>query len=111
MYKYDFIKNDEIIVTEYIDIPTDIDDKRILVNILITDKNILLFQDITKNNPLKSYIYEIPQYELVISIDKNIKKENYNNADNHTQINIENKKIIIYKINVFEWFDNGNLNT
>ena len=45
MYIYDFKSKKETIIKEYKEVPVDINKKRTLINIIVTNKNILLFSD------------------------------------------------------------------
>ncbi len=71
-----------------------------LVNLVITDKKMLFFKDLTKESPLQTRINELPNYELIIDllIKDNIKNISYNNQD--TEIKINNESIILYNLNL-----------
>lgn len=98
MYNYDFDKNEELIKDEYQDVAIDIEEERQMVNIIITDKNILIFYDITRTSPLRTRIYEIPQYELVLHISFNEAEIHSAPTTKDTQILIDNKKVTIYNL-------------
>ena len=96
MYIYDFKSKKETIIKEYKEVPVDINKKRTLINIIVTNKNILLFSDYIKDKPWKSYIYEIPKYELLLSLTK----EELINKEEDILINKEDMEIIIYNMKV-----------
>ena len=89
MYNYDF--NDEKVIFERRNTFLEIDNKEYVFNLLVTDKNILLFEDINKNNALKGRgVTMLEQYELVQNLPlKNVK---YKIENNNTIIG----NIIIY---------------
>lgn len=95
MYNYDFM--DEATEFEQTDTVIEIDSKLLTCNLLITNKNILLFQDINKNNVLKGRGVCLPQNnELFLKIP--LDNLEYKVIDNNTYIKFNNKVIIIHKI-------------
>lgn len=93
MYNYDF--KDEKVDYEKTSCYVDINDSSYIFNMLITDDNILLFDNINKNNILNSRGYYMPpENELVLKIPlKNLK---YKIKENNTIISFNNKNIVIY---------------
>ena len=93
MYNYDF-KNEKV-NCEKTSCYIDIDDSSYVFNILITNDNILLFDNINKNNILNSRGGYLPaENELVLKIPlKNLK---YKIKENNTIISFNNKNIVIY---------------
>ena len=68
MYNYNF--DDEKVLYENINCIVSINDKQLNVSLLVTDKNILLFENIMKNNVLEGRLVSIPaEYELINKID------------------------------------------
>lgn len=100
LYNYNFENQDETVKNEFQNIPIDYAKKRMLVNLVLTDKKLLFFRDLTKESPLQTRIYELPNYELIIDllIKNNIKNISYNGQD--TQLKINNKSIMIYNFDL-----------
>ncbi len=97
MYNYDF--KDEKVTYEKLNAFVEIDDKEFDFNFLITDKHILLFDNINKDNILNHRGgYLPPQNELVLKIP--IINSTYKIEENNTNITYENKSIIIYDFNL-----------
>jgi len=93
MYIYDF-DNEEVII-ESVDNLITIKDKEIKSNILLTEKNLLIFKNIKNDSALAGReLYEMPEYELIIKIDLN--KIKYSVEENNTYIKIGNEEIILY---------------
>lgn len=95
MYNYDF-KN-ELVVFEYNDCLVENNDKVNVLNVLVTNKNILFFYN-QENDfvTLKSRgIFVTPTYELVMRV--NLKTLKYVVEDNNTIIN---SNIIIFNFNL-----------
>ena len=97
MYRYEFI--DENVVYEIKDCFVEINKIEFFMNILITNKNILMFQNINKNNVLLSSGIRLPEEnELLLSLDFN--KINYEVINNNTNILLDEKQIIIYNFDL-----------
>lgn len=95
IYNYDF--SDEKVVFESRNNFIEFAKKEMFLNILITNKNILLFRDIKKDSPLSGReMYIMPQYELFELIPLN--KLNYEVIHNNTIIN--NGEVIIYNVDL-----------
>lgn len=95
MYNYDF--SSEKVKYENTNSIVEINNNTINCSVLITDKNILLFDNVNKNNVLIGRGVQIqPEYELILKI--NIDKLNYKIDDNDTIINDYN--LILYDINI-----------
>jgi len=100
-YDYDFEKNNEIIIGNFHDIPIDINGKRSLVNVVLTNRNLLFFYDTTKDSPLRApMIYEIANHELICKVSINKAKFNNKPTESDTQIIINEKSIIIYNLDL-----------
>ena len=70
-----------------------------LVNILLTNKNVLVFYDTERDNPMKSGGMQImPQFEVLFKID--LSNMNYKIEDEDTIININNNKVTLYNFNL-----------
>jgi len=105
LYNYNF--KSEPVNFEYNDYLVKIGDKEVILNILVTNKNILLFYNQERDFAvLKSKgVFVTPTYELVMSIDLN--ELRYVVEDDNTIIN---DNIIIFKLNLKEVLNqNGDL--
>ena len=97
MYEYDF--NKENIVSEYKEITIKCDNTYYLVNILFTDKNMLLFYDVNKNNVLKSRnVQVVEKFALVLKQELN--NINYKLQENNTILFVKENEVIIYNFNI-----------
>lgn len=97
MYNYDFSK--EKVIFEKLNTLVEISGRSYCYNILITNKNILLFVNVNKNNSLISRGVQLPsENELVKTIP--LDKLKYKCIEEDTIINVSNDEIIIYNINI-----------
>ena len=102
MYNYDFLENNEQIIKEKVNGIVDINDDTYNFSIVITNKNILLFKDVSKNSPLGARGVFLPEdYVLKASIPLN--NLDYTIEDNNTIINYENNEIVLYDVNIQEF--------
>lgn len=97
MYEYDF--NKENIVSEYKEITIKCDNTYYLVNILFTDKNILLFYDVNKNNVLKSRNVQVVE-KFVLVLKQELNNINYKLQENNTILFVKENEVIIYSFNI-----------
>ena len=97
MYEYDF--NKENIVSEYKEITIKCDNTYYLVNILFTDKNILLFYDVNKNNVLKSRNVQVVE-KFVLVLKQELNNINYKLQENNTILFLNENEVIIYNFNI-----------
>ncbi|MDD5835868.1 MAG: hypothetical protein PUD34_01475 [bacterium] len=97
MYEYDF--NKENIVSEYKEITIKCDNTYYLVNILFTDKNILLFYDVNKNNVLKSRNVQVVE-KFVLVLKQELNNINYKLQENNTILFVNENEVIIYNFNI-----------
>ena len=100
MYNYDF--DNEKIIKEFTNTKIDINGDRKVLDIILTDKNILIFRESTQDNVLKAaiFIHQIPKYDLLYSFTKNVKMTNAPTMDD-TTIHGEDE-ITLYNINLKE---------
>ena len=97
MYNYDF-KNEKV-VYENNNIFISINGKELFVSLLITNKNILLFQDLKKNSGLSGReMYIVPEYDLFQKISLHNLKYKIDNDDT-----LINDNIILYNLNIDEY--------
>ena len=93
MYNYDF--KDEIIILEKQNVFAEINNKELNINVLVTNKNLLLFYNIENDFvTMKSRgVFVTPTYELLGKIE--LENMVYECDLNNTYIN--NDKIILYE--------------
>ena len=99
MYNYDFLKDKEHAINEKEQVLVSFGNKKLLVNIMLTDKNLLFFYDTEKDSPLKcSRISVVPQYEVLLKLS--LDNLDYHIIDNFTEINFKSDVISIYNFNL-----------
>ncbi len=100
MYNYEF--KDEKILLENKDGLMEIDNNTYRRSIVITNQNILIFNDVSKNNPLNGRAVSLlSDYLLDLSIP--LENIDYKIEDNNTIINYNNKEIVLYNILLNEY--------
>ena len=93
MYNYNFEM--ERILLEFVENLISIDDSESTCNIIITEENLMIFNNIKKNSVLSAKnIIEMPEYELLIKI--NLNDIDYEVDDENTTIRYRDKEIILY---------------
>lgn len=104
MYNYAFKGNGEQVLSEAADVIIRFSCKNILVNILLTNKNILVFYDSDRSNILKSRGIQImPQYEILFKVD--LSNMDYKIVNDDTILNINNNSIIFYNFNITDFIE------
>ena len=99
MYNYDFLKDKEHAINEKEQVLVSFGNQKLLVNIMLTDKNLLFFYDTEKDSPLKcSRISVVPQYEVLLKLS--LDNLDYHIIDNFTEINFKGDVISIYNFNL-----------
>ena len=99
MYSYDFLKDKEHAINEKEQVLVSFRNQKLLVNIMLTDKNLLFFYDTEKDSPLKcSRISVVPQYEVLLKLS--LDNLDYHIIDNFTEINFKGDVISIYNFNL-----------
>ena len=99
MYNYDFLKENEQTIFEQRLVYVEISDKTYEESIIITDKNILLFSNLNKNNVLTGQAMVLPsEYVLDLKIPK--KEMKFKIQDNDTFIEYKDIKLIIYDLDI-----------
>lgn len=99
MYNYDFLKDKEHAINEKEQVLVSFGNQKLLVNIMLTDKNLLFFYDTEKDSPLKcSRISVVPQYEVLLKLS--LDNLDYYIMDNFTEINFKSDVISIYNFNL-----------
>lgn len=99
MYNYDFLKDKEHAINEKEQVLVSFGNQKLLVNIMLTDKNLLFFYDTEKDSPLKcSRISVVPQYEVLLKLS--LDNLDYHIMDNFTAINFKGDVISIYNFNL-----------
>lgn len=99
MYNYDFLKDKEHAINEKEQVLVSFGNQKLLVNIMLTDKNLLFFYDTEKDSPLKcSRMSVVPQYEVLLKLS--LDNLDYHIIDNFTEINFKSDVISIYNFNL-----------
>lgn len=102
MYNYDFLKDNEHAINEKEQVLVSFGSRKLLVNIMLTDKNLLFFFDTEKDSPLKcSRMNVVPQYEVILKLS--LDNLDYHVMDNFTEINFNDDIISIYDFNLDEF--------
>lgn len=102
MYNYEFEKNNEKIIYEGQDKVVDVSDKTYNLSVVVTNKNLLFFNNANKFHALNGRGMQIPaEYllELTIPLD-NI---NYSIEEGNTYINYKNTDIVIFEFELEEY--------
>ena len=99
MYNYDF--NDEFVLYEFNDYLVSVKDKELYLNILITNKNLLLFYDNSKDFIVQKSqgVFVNPNYDLILKL--NLNNINHKVVDENSIIN---DNIIIYNFDIKKYF-------
>ena len=99
MFNYDFTKNKEKAIYEDRYVLLDINNKEYNLAMIITNKNILFFNDANKNNILRGRAIAIqPDYLLELSLP--LDKINYVVEEGNTYIKYKETEIIIYNFDL-----------
>ena len=106
MYNYDFENNKEKIKEEIINIEVCFNNCYYLTNIVITNKNLLVFYDMNRDNVLKSQgVQVLPDLNAFISIPIKKLEIRYDNINSY--IKYQNKEVTLYGVNIEDYIDNG----
>ena len=69
MYNYAFKENDEYVLNEAADVNIKFDKRNMLVNILLTNKNVLVFYDTERDSALKTGGMQVmPEFEILFKV-------------------------------------------
>ena len=95
MYNYDFKKTHESILKEARDVNIKIGNKYFQTRFVLTEKNLLIFYDINRGNPIWGVgTYIPPELELLFSVPK--EKVKYVIEDGNLYIIVDKQKINCY---------------
>lgn len=104
MYNYDFKTNNESIVKESIDINIKIDNDYYQTNFILTEKNLLVFYDINRGNPIWGCgTHAIPELYLLFKMPINDIK--YEKKGSSSYILINCKKIKCYNFDLKKFLE------
>lgn len=104
MYNYNFKENNESLINEETNINIKINQKYYVVNFVLTEKNILIFYDINRNNVLSSRLVQmVPQFELILKIK--IDSIKYEMEEDNFILVIDDKRINCYDFDVNKFVD------
>lgn len=102
MYNYDFKANNETIVKEAVDVNIRIDNDYYQTNFILTEKNLLVFYDINRGNPIwGSGTYVIPELFLLFGIPINDIKCEKKGDSSYILINIKKIKCYNFDLKTF----------
>lgn len=106
MYNYDFDKDKEKIKNEIPNVEIKFNNCYYLTTIVITNKKLLVFYDMNRDNPLKSQgVQVLPDMNAIISIPK--KDIELRNDNINSYLKYENKEITLYGINIEDYIEDG----
>ena len=106
MYNYDFENNKEKIKEEITNVEVCFNNCYYLTNIVITNKNLLVFYDMNRDNVLKSQgVQVLPDLNAFISVPIKKIETRYDNINSY--IKYQNKEVTLYGINIEDYIDNG----
>ena len=102
MYNYNFKNENESIVKEKVNVNIKINDTYYKTNFVLTEKNLLVFYDINKGNPIwGTAAMPLPELHILFSIPiKNIK---YEIREDNMYIILDNQEINCYDFNLEEF--------
>lgn len=104
MYNYPFRDNEEYAISEGASVNCKAGNKNIIVNVLLTNKNILIFYDSDKNNPIKSSgIQTMPEYEVLFKVP--LDNMNYKVSEEDTLLNIDGSDVTLYNFNIKDFIE------
>lgn len=99
MYNYDFKKNNESIVKEVVNVNIKINNSYYQTNFILTEKNLLVFYDINKGNPVwGTGTHSLPELYILFSVPINNLK--YEIEENNLYIIIDNQKVNCYSFDL-----------
>ena len=102
MYNYPFRDNEEYVLSEEAEVNCQVHESNMLVNILLTNKNILIFKE--KNNTLKSgEIHTMLEFEVCFKVPLNNMDYTINKED--TILNIDNDVVTLYNLNIKDFIE------
>lgn len=102
MYNYPFKMMEENVLNERENVLMNMNDKKYVVNILLTSKNILVFYNKDINNNLGKH--KVPTYEILLKIE--LGKMDYKFNLGNTIFNILNNEVIFYDFDIEEFIRN-----
>ncbi len=104
MYNYPFKENEEYVISEHTDVISKLNCREFIVNILLTNKNILIFYSANKDNLIKNYKeHTFPEYEIIYKIKLN--NMNYKIDNKNTILIINGNKLTLYNFNIKEFIE------
>lgn len=106
MYNYDFTNNKEKIKDEITNVEICFNNAYYLTNIVITNKNLLIFYDMNRDNVLKARgVQVLPDMNAIIRIPKKELKTRYDDINSY--IKYQNSEVILYGINLEDYIESG----
>ena len=103
MYNYPFKENGEYVLSEYDSIQNSFG-INLPVNVLLTNKNILVFYDSDADNILKSQaVCTMPQYEVLCKLA--LDNLDYSLKNDNTILNIDDNSFVLYDFNLKDFIE------
>lgn len=102
MYNYDFKESEESILKTASDVNIKMDNEYYYANFVLTEKNLLIFYDINRGNPVWGVgTHPLPELHLLFSVSlKNLK---YENKEDGLYIISNDNEINCYDFNLKEF--------
>ena len=102
MYNYDFKKTHESILKEARDVNVKVDKEYFQTTFVLTEKNLLVFYDINRGNPIWGVgTYIPPSLDLLFSVPRN--NVVYEIIDNNLYLIVNNQKNNCYDFDLEEF--------
>lgn len=104
MYNYAFKENDEHVLNEAADVNIKFDKKNMLVNILLTNKNVLVFYDTERDSALKTGGMQVmPEFEILFKVG--LDNMDYIIKDEDTILNMNGGSVTMYNFNIKDFIE------
>ena len=104
MYNYTFKENNEHVLNEAADVNIKIEKRNMLVNILLTNKNVLVFYDTERDNALKTRGMQVmPEFEVLFKVD--LSNMDYTINDEDTILHMNGGSVTMYNFNIKDFIE------
>lgn len=104
MYNYTFKENNEHVLNEAADVNIKFEKRNMLVNILLTNKNILVFYDTERDSALKTRGMQVmPEFEVLFKVD--LSNMDYTINDEDTILHMNGGSVTMYNFNIKDFIE------
>lgn len=104
MYNYTFKENNEHVLNEAADVNIKFEKRNMLVNILLTNKNVLVFYDTERDNALKTRGMQVmPEFEVLFKVD--LSNMDYTINDEDTILHMNSGSVTMYNFNIKDFIE------